>query len=202
VNIRTVAASALAVALGLILSAPASAQTGGPADPQPSANTKPSSSGGDYQGDFDAGVNLVNRVRNRGVNTTYKAGWHAGASYRIIHVLSILAEASGDYKKQSTYTANIYAFSGGVRFESMGKDERVKPFAQLMMGTAMDNGTGIGTKNHYPVVTPGGGLDLGLAKHLAARLRLDFPLYATFGDVHKGARLAIGVSIPVGESRK
>jgi hypothetical protein len=139
-------------------------------------------------------------VRNRGVSTTYKRGWHAGASYRIIHVISVLAEASGDYHKLPGYTANIYAFSGGVRFESARKNERVKPFAQILLGTAMDNGTGTGPKNHYPVVTPGGGIDLALARHLAARLRLDFPLYATFGDAHKGARLAIGVAVPLGSS--
>jgi hypothetical protein len=200
-NIRTVTISALAVAFGLVLPAPASAQAA-PAGPQPSTapTSASSSSGGDYQGDFNGGVNLFNRVRNRGVSTTYKAGWHAGASYRIIHVLSVVAEASGDYHKLPTFTANIYAFSGGVRFESTGKDGRVKPFAQLLMGTAMDNGTGTGPKNHYPVVTPGGGVDLRLSHHLAARVRLDFPLYATFGDVHKGARVAIGVSVPLGSS--
>jgi hypothetical protein len=197
VRIRTVAAPSLAVALLLVLSAPAAAQTG-PSGPQPPAKAKASSSSDDYHGDFDAGINLFNRVRNRGVSSTYKAGWHAGASYRLIHVISLVAEASGDYRKLPAYTANIYAFSGGVRFESTAKAERVKPFAQLLMGTAMDNGSGTGPKNHYPVVTPGGGIDLGLAHHLAARLRLDFPLYATFGDVHKGARLAIGISVPLG----
>ena len=61
-------------------------------------------------------------------------------------------------------------------------------------GTGIDNGS-VGqspTKNHFPVVTPGGGVDLRATKHLAARLKLDFPLYATFGDVHKGLRLSLG----------
>ena len=30
------------------------------------------------------------------------------------------------------------------------------------------------------------------------RLKLDFPLYATFGDVHKGIRMSLGISMPVG----
>jgi hypothetical protein len=191
--------SALALVFGLVLSAPAAAQAG-PSGSKPSTPAKSSSSGGDYQGDINGGVNLVNRVLNRGVSTTYNPGWHAGASYRIIHVLSVVGEASGDYNKESTFTAHIYAFSGGVRFESNSKDERVKPFALLMLGTGLDNGTGNGDTNHYPVVTPGGGVDLGIGKHVAARLRVDFPLYATFGDVHKGARVAIGIVVPLGSS--
>jgi hypothetical protein len=195
VKIPTVTMCALAVAFGLILSAPASAQTGSTA---PSTSAKSASSGGDYHGDFDAGINLFDRVRNRGVTNTYKNGWHAGASYRIIHVISVLAEGSGDYRKLPTYTANIYTFSGGVRFQSGSKSERVKPFAQILMGTGVDNGTGTGKKNHFPVVTPGGGIDLGLAHHLAARFRLDFPFYERFGDAYKGTRLAIGITVPVG----
>src|SRR5476649_1324917 len=116
VNIRTVTTSVLVVVLGLVLSAPASAQAG-PSGTQSSAKAKPAAADGDYQGDFDAGINLVNRVLNRGVSTTYKGGWHVGASYRIIHVISVVGEASGDYKKLPTYTANILAFSGGVRFQ-------------------------------------------------------------------------------------
>jgi hypothetical protein len=192
--------TALAVALGLVLSAPAAAQTG-PAPAQPSSSAAQStSSGGDYQGDFFGGVSLINRVRNRGESTTYQPGWHAGASYRILHVISLVGEASGDYDKRDGFTAHIYAFSGGVRFQSAAKHERVKPFALLMLGTAMDNGTGTGTSNHYAVVTPGGGVDLGVADHLALRLRLDFPLYATFGDVHKGARVSVGIAVPLGSS--
>jgi hypothetical protein len=197
VNIRTVTVTTLAVVFGLALSAPASAQAG-PSGSQPPAQAKPSSSGGDYKAEFDAGITLFNHVKNRGVTTKYKTGWHAGASFRLIHVISLIGEASGDYQKLSGYTANILAFSGGVRFESMGKEERVKPFAQLLMGTAMDNANRTGPKNHYPVVTPGGGIDFGLAHHVAARLRLDFPLYATFGDVLKGTRLGIGLSFPTG----
>lgn len=196
-NIRIKGVSALAVVFGLALSAPASAQAG-PAGSQPSTTAASSSSGGDYQWDINGGVNLFNRVLNRGETATYKPGWHVGASYQIIHVISVVTEASGDYDKRDTFTANIYSFSGGVKFESGSKGERIKPFAQLLMGTSMDNGDGTGAKNHYPTVTPGGGVDFRLANHAAARVKLDFPLYATFGDVHKGARLAIGLAVPLG----
>jgi hypothetical protein len=197
VKIRTVAACVWAAAFGLVLSAPASAQTASTA-PQSSSTAKSSASGDDYKGDVDAGVDVFNHVRDRGVVVNYKTGWHAGVSYRVLHVVSLIAEGSGDYKKQPTYTANIYTFGGGIRFESMKKDGRVKPFAQFLMGASSDNNNRTGPLNHYLSVTPGGGVDLGVAKHIGVRLKLDFPLYSTFGDAHKGTRLAIGLTLPYG----
>jgi hypothetical protein len=182
----------------LVLSAPASAQTAATA-PQSSSTAKSSSSGGDYKGDVDAGVDLGNHVRDRGISVNYKTGWHAGVSYRVLHVISVIAEGSGDYLKQPTYTATIYTVGGGVRFESMKKDARFKPFAQFLMGTSSDNNNRTSGKlNHYLSVTPGGGVDLGVAKHVGVRLKVDFPLYSTFGDAHKGTRVAIGLTLPFG----
>jgi len=198
VRTRFAAIAALALAIGLVLPAPASAQAGSPAAQTP-ATAKPAPSG-DNHGDYEIGVDFFDRVRNRGVTTTYKPGWYAGASYRITHTISVVGELGGDYKKQSGTSLYVYTFSGGARFQSGTAAARVKPFAQILMGTGMDNG-GVGqspTKNHFPFVTPGGGVDLGVATHFAARLKLDFPLYATFGDVHKGMRLSVGVSVPVG----
>lgn len=148
-------------------------------------------------GDLDAGVDLVTKVRNRGETVTYKSGWHGGASYRVADIISVLGEASGDYRKLTGYTANRYAYSGGVRFEA-GAVQPVRPFIQIMMGAAQDNGDGTGKTNHYPVVSPGGGADFRLAGRAALRVRLDFPLYMTFGDVFKGTRLAAGVSVGMG----
>jgi hypothetical protein len=192
------AAGSLVVAFVFVLSAPASAQTGPSGLQSTAAAATSGSSGGDYAAEIDGGVTLVNRVTNRGESNTYKGGFHLGASYRLIHVISIIAEFSGDYDKRSGYTANIYAYSGGARFESTARGERVKPFAQVLIGGAQDNGSGNGTINHYPMVSPGGGVDLLLARHLAARVRVDFPLYMTFGDVFKGSRLSIGVAVPFG----
>lgn len=181
------------VCLGGFLS-PASAQTG-PA-PAPAAAGAAPSGGADYRGDYEAGVNVFDRVLDRGVTTTYAPGWYAGASYRIIHVASVMGEIGADYKS----ARYVYTFQGGARFQSGTKSARVRPFAQLLFGTGLDNG-GIGahaTRNHFPVLTPGGGTDVRLGTHLAARVKLDFPLYATFGDVHKGFRLSVGASIPLG----
>ena len=177
------AAVTILVCIGCALPAPALAQ-----------------GGSDYRGDYTAGVNLFDSVRNRGETTTYSPGWFAGASYRIIPVISLVGEMAGDYNKEAGTSFYLYTFSGGARFQSGSKSARLRPFAQVLMGTGMDNGS-VGqspTKNHFPVVTPGGGIDLALTKHLAGRLKLDFPLYATFGDVHKGIRMSLGISMPVG----
>jgi hypothetical protein len=184
--------------LGLILPAPASAQAGASAPPAKTAT--PATPGGDDHGDYSVGIHFFDRITNRGETTTYQPGWDAGASYRITHIISVLAEVGGDYTTESGTSFHVYTFSGGARFQSGSRTERFKPFAQILLGTGWDNGSvGQSTStNHFPVVTPGGGFDFRAAAHLAARLKLDFPLYATFGDVHKGFRLGAGVSVPVG----
>jgi hypothetical protein len=157
-------------------------------------------SGLDFRGDYAAGINAFNSILNRGERTTYAPGWFAGASYRITPIISVVGELGGDYKKESGTSFYLYTFSGGARFQSGRKAARVRPFVQVLLGTGLDNGN-IGQStptNHFPVVTPGGGADVGLSKNFTARVKLDFPLYATFGDVHKGLRLALGLSVPVG----
>jgi hypothetical protein len=187
VTLRIAAVSTLLIIT--CVSAPVLAQT--PAPPStPAANA-----GMDYHGDYVAGINAFDRVLNRGETTTYAPGWFAGASYRIIRVISVVGEIGGDYKKESGTSFHLYTFSGGARFQSGRKAARARPFAQILLGTGLDNGN-IGQStptNHFPVVTPGGGVDVRLSQHAAARVKLDFPLYATFGDVHKGLRLAFAL---------
>jgi len=178
-----------------VLPAPAAAQAAG----QPSSTpAKAAASGSDDHGDYYGGIDVMNQVRNRGVTTNFQPGWFAGASYRVMHAISVVGELSADYHDADGTSQHRSTFSGGVRFQSGTRAARVKPFAQLLMGTGMDNLGTAGTTNHYAVVTPGGGADFSFARHLAARVKLDFPLYASFGDVHKGARLALGLSVPVG----
>jgi hypothetical protein len=179
-----------------ILAAPVSAQPR-PAAPAPKAAA--ASSGNVPKTEIEVGADLIMSVLNRGVTNTYKKGWFVGAAMRATSLISIIAAVSGDYQSRTGYTANIYAYSGGARFESDSTSQKVKPFAQLMLGGAQDNGTGIGIINHYPVVTPGGGVDFVASRRLSVRFRVDFPLYATFGDVYKGRRVSAGVALPIGK---
>lgn len=193
--------------LALAWAAPAFAQT--PAAPAPSRPAASSSPGGAAGGDFEAGVDLVTTVRNEGTSTTFKGGWYAGASYRVRRVISVLAEAHGDYRSAGGHPSNIYTYGGGVRFESGRRDVRIKPFAQLILGGGQDNGgSSTGTTNHYPMLAPGGGVDLGISHSAALRVAVDFPLLMTTGDpltgqvsaghTVKGTRLSIGVTFPLG----
>ena len=199
-SLRSFASSAVScVLLALIAAALPALAAAQAAGGQPATTIpKPASAGNDDHGDYFGGINVWNRVLNRGVSTTFQPGWFAGASYRITHAISVTGEAAADYHDENGTSQHRTTFSGGVRFQSGAKVARIKPFAQILMGTGMDNLGTDGATNHYPVVTPGGGVDFGFGGHLAARFKVDFPLYATFGDVNKGARIAIGLSVPVG----
>ena len=200
--------SILTPVLALALAAPAFGQT--PPAQSPPKPATPSASGADARAEFDAGLDVGTWVRNQGTTTKYKTGWHAGASYRVRRIISVFAEASGDYRSVNGHSANIYTYGGGARFESGKKDQRVKPFAQLILGGGQDNGDGsTATTNHYPMLSPGGGVDLGITRSAAIRLRVDFPLLMTTGDPLTGkvsaghtlkcTRVSIGVAFPLGK---
>ena len=186
----------LASAMGLLLAAgvttPAAGQT---LPPSPAPAAAPA---GDAHGTIEGGVDLGLGVRNRGETDTYKTGWYVGGSFHITQTINLIGLLGADYRSEDGFTANIYTYSGGVRFQS-DADKRVKPFIQILMGGAQDNGTGDGVKNRYPVLTPGGGVDFGVGKKVAIRARLDFPLFMRFGnDVYKGTRFSAGIVVPIG----
>jgi len=185
VNIRSGAAAIAAVGLVASLAGPALAQQ----------TTAPNAWG---KGDIEGGADVGMRVLNRGETTTYKSGWFLGASLRVNNVVSIIAQFTGDYDKQTDFTANRYTYGGGTRFNFLPGQRRVNPFAQIVLAGGQDNGTGNGIVNHYPVVDPGGGVDIMINRYASFRGRLDFPLFATFGDVFKGVRGQVGISVGFG----
>ena len=182
----------IVLALVLALAGPAAAQT---APGRPAVTT--TRMGDEAQGDVDAGLNFM-RIRNAGVTEPFNQGFHAGASYRISHLLSVFGDVSADMHKLPDYTKHIYAYGGGIRVNKPNQHRRIDPLAQVMIGWAQDNGTNDGHHNYYPFVAPAAGLDLGLAKGVAARVRVDFPLWMTFGDIYKGTRVSVGLSCTVG----
>lgn len=194
-QIRTVTVSGAGLVLALIVAASASAQT--PLRTSSAAIAARQAASAEPKGEVSFGASLGNWVRNRGVVDRYKSGWNLGAWYRITHLISVIGDLAGDYRKVG-YTAHIYTYAGGARFQRRTNDQRVSPFLQITLGAGQDNGNGTGKSNHYPVVTPGGGVDASLGHRAAVRLRLDFPLYTTFGDVYKGARVSAGLSFPFG----
>jgi hypothetical protein len=184
---RILIASALGVVLAAGVGTPAAAQSAS----KPAAAT--SSSSDPARGSLEGGVDFGMRTNNDGVKNTYKSGFYVGGSMHVASVISLIAMVGGDYQSRDAFKANIYTYSGGVRFQSTSNSMRVKPFIQVLLGGAQDNGTGNGIKNHYMNVTPGGGVDLGLGSSAAVRVRLDFPLFMTFGPLVKATRISAGI---------
>jgi hypothetical protein len=187
VTFRKLLIGALAATFALALPGLAAAQTG----------AAPRASSDESQGDVDAGVNVM-RIRNRGVTEPFNKGFHAGVSYRIAHSISVFGDMSADFHALPDYTKHIYAYGGGVRFNSPRPHARIDPLVQLMVGWAQDNGTGDGHHNYYPFLSPAAGVDVGLAGGVSFRARVDFPLWMTFGDVFKGTRFSAGLSCRFG----
>jgi hypothetical protein len=163
-----------------------------PAFAQASAGSVP-------RAEIEIAYDVANRVTNKGVTNTYMAGWHAGASYRINRIVNAMAAFSGDYDKRTGFTANIYTYAVGARFQSDATRRKARPFAQVLLGGGQDNGTGTGKINHYPVLLPGGGTDLSVSPRLNVRLLLDFPILMAYGDSLTGTRFSVGISFPLGK---
>ena len=179
---RNLVTGALAATLALALPRLAAGQTGAT---------------NESQADVDAGADIM-RIRNQGVTEPFNQGFHASASYRFSHLMSVLGDVSADFHKLPDYTKHIYAYGGGIRFNAPNQHARIDPLAQIVVGWAQDNGVGDGHHNYYPFVSPAAGVDLGLVKGVSARVRVDFPLWMTFGDVYKGMRASFGLSCRFG----
>jgi hypothetical protein len=152
----------------------------------------------EFRGDLEAGADLGMRVTNKGVTDLFKTGWHAGASYRVAHLISVIAVLSGDYDKRPGYTANVYLYAGGVRFGPGVKERKLSPFVQVVLGAGQDNGTGNGKINRFPLVTPGLGADLKVATCAAIRFGLDFPLLMRYSDMLTATRFSVGLAFQMG----
>jgi hypothetical protein len=152
------------------------------------------------QADVEAGLNVVDRVTNKGTSHVYSGGFYAGASFRLKALISVMALVSGEYDKRDTYTANLYSYSGGARFDFLATG-RVRPFAQILLGLGQDNGIDAETPNktnYYPYLAPGIGTDLAVHRRLSVRVRFDVPILMRYSDSYTGLRFSAGIAIPIG----
>ena len=186
--LRVTTTAALGLGLVVIFARPAGAQSP-PAAPA--------------QADVEGGVNIADRVTNKEITNVYKGGFYAGASFRVKALISVMGVVTAEYDKRDTYTANIYTYSGGARFDFMTPTGRVRPFAQVVLGLGQDNGIDAETPNktnYYPYLAPGVGTDLAVHRKVSVRVRVDVPVLMRFSDSHTGIRLSAGIAIPLGGS--
>ncbi len=89
--------------------------------------------------------------------------------------LGLVGDVGGYHKSEGGVTLNTYTYMGGPRF-SYRNSSHVTPFAQVLVGAAHGSlsafgSSGSGNGFAYSV---GGGVDLGLNKHIALRPQLDY----------------------------
>jgi outer membrane immunogenic protein len=72
-------------------------------------------------------------------------------------------------------TVNTYTYLGGPRF-SYRKSSRVTPFAQILLGGARSTLSAFGSSGSTNgfAYSVGGGVDLGVTRHIALRPQLDY----------------------------
>jgi outer membrane immunogenic protein len=116
------------------------------------------------------------------------------------HWLGLAADVGGYHKSQGGVTFNTYTYMGGPRF-SYRKSGRVVPFAQVLFGGARGSLSGFGgsgTGNGF-AYSAGGGVDLGLTRHLALRPQLDYIGMRFSGNNVNTARGSIGIVFRFGK---
>jgi hypothetical protein len=185
-SLRVTTTAALGLGLVVILGGPAGAQ-GAPAGPA--------------QADVEGGANIADRVTNKGTTNVYKGGFYAGASFRVKTLISVMAVVTAEYDKRDAYTANIYTYSGGARFDFMAPTGRVRPFAQIVLGLGQDNGIDAETPNktnYHPYLAPGVGTDLAVHRNVLVRVRVDVPILMRYSDSYTGIRFSAGIALPFG----
>jgi hypothetical protein len=91
------------------------------------------------------------------------------------HWFGLAGDFGGYHKSQGGTTFNNYTYMGGPRF-SYRQSARLIPFAQVLLGGARGTLGGFGgsASNNGFAYSAGGGVDLGLSKHLALRTQLDY----------------------------
>lgn len=116
------------------------------------------------------------------------------------HWLGLAADVGGYHKSQGGATFNTYTYMGGPRF-SYRKSGRVVPFAQVLFGGARGSLNAFGTSGSSNgfAYSAGGGVDLGLTRHLALRPQLDYIGMRFSGNTVNTVRGSIGIVFRFGK---
>jgi outer membrane immunogenic protein len=91
------------------------------------------------------------------------------------HWFGIVADVGGYHAAPFGVGLNTLTYMGGPRF-SYRSSGRVTPFAQVLLGGARTSASAFGTSASTNGLTfgAGGGVDLGVTRHIALRPQLDY----------------------------
>jgi hypothetical protein len=141
--------------------------------------------------DVSASYSYLRFGVNNGVNQN---GASLSVAGNFNHWLGLAADVGGYHKTQGGATFNTYTYMGGPRF-SYRNSGRVTPFAQVLFGGArgtLGGTAGSGANNGF-AYSAGGGVDLGLTRHLALRPQLDYIGMRFSGNTINTVRGSIGI---------
>jgi outer membrane immunogenic protein len=141
--------------------------------------------------EVSASVSYLRFGVSNGVN---QIGASASVAGNFNRWLGFAADFGGYHKNQGGVTFNTYTYLGGPRF-SYRKSSRVTPFAQVLLGGARGSLSGFGgsgSTNGF-AYSAGGGVDLGLTKHLALRPQLDYIGMRFSGNTVNTVRGSFGI---------
>jgi opacity protein-like surface antigen len=124
---------------------------------------------------------------------TVPVGWGAGVTVGVHEWLSVVVEVGGDYETTQPQTPHslplpaaqtrIYAYLAGPRV-AVDAARKVRVFGQVLLGGTQHEAAfvvpgapfpGYSSINHF-TWQPGGGVDVGVARHWAVRLEGDYRL--------------------------
>ncbi len=141
--------------------------------------------------DLSVGYSYFREGFSNGVNAN---GGTAALSGYVNRWLGITGDFGAYHASPFGVSANTYTFLVGPRV-AYRHSERVAPFAQLLVGGAhlTAGGSGISASTSGFAWRAGGGIDLGLRRHLAFRPQFDYIGIHAGGGTLNSARVSAGI---------
>lgn len=142
-------------------------------------------------GDISVGYSYLRQGFSNGINAN---GGNVSATGYVNHWLGITGDFGAYHAAPFGISANTYTYLAGPRF-AYRKPDRVMPFAQVLVGGAhvTAGGFGVSASTSGFAWSAGGGVDLGLTRHIAFRPQFDYIGIHASGGTLNSARASAGI---------
>lgn len=142
-------------------------------------------------GDISVGYSYLREGFSNGINAN---GGNVSATGYVNHWLGITGDFGAYHAQPFGVSANTYTFLVGPRV-AYRKSERVMPFAQVLVGGAHLTAGGFGVSGSTSgfAWSAGGGIDLGITRHLAFRPQFDYIGIHASGSTLNSGRASAGI---------